>query len=318
MPNFDGGTYFFTALIPIDNRELAERDGVVSSPAHFLRQTLETLPTAMQSPATIEANTRLGVLSPFASNGRTHFARLFLIDDTFFNGRSQKDALLEILPKNNPMKPKPVDQLTCPYLAFVADFDAASGDVSEVQRWLMELWTDMGDKAREIFRYGWDFGTVNDAASFAGWMLRCQVETTMPFHDYWPGRPPLADMDWRPLLIAPALAVVLAAAAGIARGHLRPGLLVFFGLLIVLGAIALLVDRWLINRAAAKPLPPAPGSSLPGVLKALYLQQKFTGLVIAQQGADPQALHQAFGAFLAQAKPDDMNGPTQQRGTIQA
>lgn len=318
MPNFDGGQYYFTALVPVDNQKPLERDNAVSSPVHFLRQRLETLPTAMQSPATIEINSQLGTNSPFARNNRTHFVRLFVIDDTFFNGRSQKDALLEILPRNNPMKPRPVDQLTCPFLAFVAEFDAASGDASEVRSWLMQLWTEMGDDLREIFGFGWDFATVKDAASFASWMMRCQVETTMPFHDYWPGRPPLADMKWPPLLIAPAVAFLLAAAAGIARGHLRPGLLIFFGLLIVLGAVALLIDRWLINHAAAAPLPPAPGSSLPGVLKALYLQQKFTSLVIAQQGAGPQALHQAFGAFLAQAKPDDLNGPTQQRGTIQA
>ena len=318
MPNFDGGQYYFTALVPIDNRELVEQDGVVSSPVHFLRQQLQTLPTAMQSPATIDINTQLGTISPFARSPRTHFARLFLIDDTYFNGRDQKNALMEFLPANNPMNARQVDQLTCPFLCFVADFDAASGDASEVRSWLIQLWGEMGDELRRIFGFGWDFGPVKDASGFASWMMRCQVETTMPFHDYWPGRPPLVDMEKWPLAIAPAIAFVVAAVAGIARGHLRPGILIFLGLLIVLGGIALLIDRWLINRAAARPLPSAPRSDLPGVLKALYLQQQFTGFMLAQQGANPQALHQAFGAFLAQAKPDDVSGPTQQRGTIKA
>jgi len=67
---------------------------------------------------------------------------------------------------------------------------------------------------------------------------------------------------------------------------------------------------------AQAPLPTAPDSDLPSVLKALYLQQRFTDFAIAQQGADDEALYAAFKEFMDTHKPTDVNGPTQPPGVI--
>jgi hypothetical protein len=54
MPNFDGGHYFLTALIPIRTDPVEDPRAAewVTSHAHALRETLATMPTALQSWAT--------------------------------------------------------------------------------------------------------------------------------------------------------------------------------------------------------------------------------------------------------------------------
>jgi hypothetical protein len=69
---------------------------------------------------------------------------------------------------------------------------------------------------------------------------------------------------------------------------------------------------------AQAPLPTAPDSDLPSVLKALYLQQHFTDFASAQQGADDAALYAAFRGFVDTHKPGDTSGPTQPPGVIAA
>jgi hypothetical protein len=59
-----------------------------------------------------------------------------------------------------------------------------------------------------------------------------------------------------------------------------------------------------VDRRAKPPFPTAPGSDLPTILKALFLQQHFTDLAIEGQGLDDGALHARFGDFLELARPD--------------
>jgi hypothetical protein len=89
MPNFDGGHYFLTALIPIKSAEYVEQDGRKNSPVHMVRNALAVLPKARQSPVTEQTEFN----SPFARNTRTHFARLVVIDDVINNGRNPVNAL---------------------------------------------------------------------------------------------------------------------------------------------------------------------------------------------------------------------------------
>ena len=89
MPNFDGGHYFLTALIPIRSNEFIDREGKKTSPVHLLREELAILPKARQSP--VSEKNQLN--SPFARNTRTHFARFVVIDDAIYNGRNPTDAL---------------------------------------------------------------------------------------------------------------------------------------------------------------------------------------------------------------------------------
>jgi hypothetical protein len=127
MPNFDGGHYFLTALIPIKSAEYLEQDGRKNSPVHMVRNALAVLPRrAVAGHRTDRFN------SPFARNTRTHFARLFVIDDVINNGRNPVNALKVAIGsvlgqasavRLNPTTQQPYDQLSQPYLVFVADFD---------------------------------------------------------------------------------------------------------------------------------------------------------------------------------------------------
>ena len=83
------------------------------------------------------------------------------------------------------------------------------------------------------------------------------------------------------------------------------------------GAMGAWLYYYLVDKAQA-PLPTAPDSDLPSVLKALYLQQHFTDFVIAQQGAEDASLYAAFKAFVDDHQPADTADPTQPPGVIAA
>ena len=100
MPNIDVNTYFFTAVVPVCNEGIVDRDGMKSSPIHVVREVLETLPTALQSHATEE----IGLNSPFARNLRTHFARIVVLDQPNFNGRDHSDALVDTITRHQPAR----------------------------------------------------------------------------------------------------------------------------------------------------------------------------------------------------------------------
>jgi hypothetical protein len=80
-------------------------------------------------------------------------------------------------------------------------------------------------------------------------------------------------------------------------------------------ALALIVCFLIVWHVGSAVWPKAPHSDLRSVLKALYTQQQFVRFATAQQGAEDQALYDAFGAFCAEHKPSDLSGPTQAAGT---
>jgi hypothetical protein len=79
----------------------------------------------------------------------------------------------------------------------------------------------------------------------------------------------------------------------------------WWGAALALGIVALLLyGVWRFVLAwGARPFPTAPDSDLPSVLKALFLQQAFTGFATDSQGLDAVRLHSRFGAFLAATQP---------------
>jgi len=282
-----------------------------------VREILETLPTALQSHATEE----IGLQSPFARNLRTHFARFTILDQPYFNGRDHNDALLSRLRRTDLLTHQPVDQLSCPYLLMMIDFDlleahegTGSGE-GEPRRYLEELWCEMEPELRSIFGYCYSFPDVHDAASFATFLLACQVETTMPFHDYW----------WKPPVL-PSLSILKLAAAPVG-GLLLPLIAVAFKLLgwdmafllgIVLLIAGLVFDYFLVMQRGNRAFPAAPETSLRHVLKSLYLQQAFTRFAMAQQHRDPGEWGAAFRTFLETHRPGDLDGPTQPPGVIRS
>ncbi len=329
MPTFDGGHYFLSALVPI--RTDTMDDGFAkTSPVHALSKRLDTLPPAAQTPACH------GQQSPFARNTRNHFARLVIIDDVAYNGREPGSKFWSLF--DNLTVAQPQDHLSCPFLFFAAEFDAKSGADGERDSYLAELWNSMGHELRDIFRFCQGFeGRVKDEISFAKYIADCQLETTMSFNDYYVG--PIET-----LLIKPAqkhLWLVGAGAAVIALGLIAALYLIGTGLfaqswvsplwhaviLTVLCVVALCIviiaAYAAVMVAGSRPFPTAPDSNLPTVLKALHLQRAFTRFAIDSQmhafgtdAASGQKLYDDFATFIADNKPSDLAGPTQQPGVI--
>jgi hypothetical protein len=309
MPDLDGGHYFLTAILPIDNRGVFEHAGVISSPVNLVRDALEALPTALQSPASEE----IGVQSPFARSLRTHFARLFVLDQPHFNGRDRADSILATIERADLLSPEPVDRLACPYLVFVVDFDPAPAAAHEPRAYLEELWGLACDELSSVFRYCYGFDERGDAAAFASFVMRGQVETTMPFNDYWFTPPPLPSLSLWLLAAPPLLAVVIGVLSVVPGGWPWWGG-ALLGAALVISAIW--ADYAWLTAAGARPFPPAPNSTLRDVLKALYLQQAFARFAARSQGHSAAELRSAFAAFVARERPGEVAGPTQPPGVV--
>jgi hypothetical protein len=320
MPTFDGAHYFLSVLVPIKTKPI--KDGqIATSPVHALRKCLDKVAPAAQTPACC------GGQSPFAQSNRTHFARLVIIDDVAYPGRLGRNTLLNAITGENLTLAQSQDHLSCPFLFFAVDFDAKSGADHERNSYLEELWGTMEKDVREIFAFCEGFDSkVKDARSFAAYMASCQLETTMSFNDYYvdPINLPVWQSDaykWGAIVSAAAFVVGLVAtllllvAALFARG------------LSLVGAVALglvlLAAYMSVMAAGGKPFPAAPDSNLPTVLKALYLQRKFTRFAIDSQmdaagtdEASAKKLYDDFKAFVATNKPTDIVAPTQPPGVV--
>lgn len=331
MPNFDAGRYFLTVLAPI-----LPGDGNGVSHRHALRAELSVLPTALQTPATC----RIGLNSPFAANRRTHLARFVVIDDLVFNGPAPIDPILGRITGRDPIQAGPVDQLSTAWLMFTAEIDAVRTDgetlpadlppagQDEVRdAYAATLWTTMEPELRRVFRHCYGFDGVKDAATFARFIARAQVETTMSFNDYYTTPVTLPVLPLKAIaavVLVPLAVAVLALIGWLAHSHavpvlslvikLRPLPTLFWSLLATLAAL-FLVYRYILAQGA-KPLPPALDASLPEILKALHLQSAFAGFAEHQQGLDAAALHTAFGGFLEQHRPLEA-APAQPPGVIQ-
>ena len=315
MPNFDGGHYFLSVLIPIRTDAEQNDAGCWRSHVDLLREELALLPTAQQNRVSRGA----ALNSPFARNTLNHLARFVVIDDVVCNGRVPTNALLARLRGENPLTPQPVDRLKCSYLFFGADIDAESGDDAALRRYTDALWSTMQEELCAVLRHCLAFeARVTDAESFFRYIRACQIETTMPFNDYWADGLPAKNANLLPLLAAPALTAVIALLGFVLHLFDVDGWIwVSLIALAVTGGLGVWLYHHLVAKAQA-PLPTAPDSDLPSVLKALYLQQHFTDFVIAQQGADDAALYAAFRDFADTHKPRDVQGPTQPPGVIAA
>jgi len=320
MPTFDGGHCFLTTLIPIETADVVDRGGWKSSHVQMAREALAVLPTAHQSAVT----ETLACNSPFAKCTKTHFARLVVLDDVIYNGRMPTSALLD---QSDRTIPQAIDHLPWPYLIFTADFDAPEGTDAELRDWLENVWTKMSADLEPVFRHCFEFGRkVASARDFADYVLACQVETTMPFNDYWHVSPPLPSLTMPALigvgagswlltgaiLYAVLYALGWAVAFGWSWGFVVQALL----LAVLAAAPALYILYRLIMARGLKRFPMAPNSDLPSVLKALYLQRQLIPFVVRMQGESDQALYDAFGKFLDTVQVGNVAAPTQSPGVI--
>ena len=334
MPNIDGGHCFLTVLAPIQvDTMVGPVVGRSYAHQHQLAQKLALLATGRQTAASPPD----AWPSPFAANQLNHFARFVIINGPAFNGRVSPNTLIARARDINPLTPQPVDLLNTPYLLFAADIDAPEGEAS-VRAYIHTLWDTMQSDLKVIFDHCEGFAGVNSAERFYDYIKRCQVETTMPFNDYWLDglALPKTQLPTGPLLGTAAIAI-LALLAWLAVLFINGMLFlldieggftevvanaVALGAIIVpllIGAVllvAFVLFGW-VRRRSAVPFPTAPGADLPTVLKALFLQQQFTRFASEVQGLDDHALHRQFGAFLDAVKPSEAS-PTQQPGQVRA
>lgn len=317
MPDLASGHYYLTVLAPIH----------VDADPHeqLLAQELALLPTGRQTMGPLDSTP-----SPFARNTLNHTARFVMIDSPRYNGRVSGNTLISAIKKVDPLIGQPVDRFPVPFLLFAADIDAPGDDGEAALRaYTHVLWDTMKGELRAIFGHCVGFEQVADAASFHAYIKRCQVETTLPFNDYWahgltppPGLP--LDLISRAAGVAGravAISVAAFAAATLvnagltltdAHGQLvdwirTGGLWITVAMLAVFALAALggLAGYVAMLMVARRGLPTAPGSDLPSILKALFLQQNLTTFAIEAQGLPDQALHDRFGAFLSAVRPQD-------------
>lgn len=336
MPDHDGGHYFLTVLAPIRTELMqSEKPGRSHSHLHRLAQKLALLPTGQQTAAPLPPG---AWKSKFASNTQNHFARFVIVPGPAYNGRLSCDTLLGLLRGTDPLKPQAVDRLRTPYLLFAADIDASDDPDTALRAYTDTLWATMRADLEVIFGHCEGFDGVDTDESFYGYIRKCQVETTMPFNDYWPVQFPVGNralpttsLKWMGIVAALALVVWLAAlllngvfavlgvdnaavrlvAKTAAWGAIVVPLLLCLVVLVTYGLL-----RW-IRKQGRGSLPAAPGSDLPTVLKSLYLQQHFTRFAIEAQGLSDADLHARFAAFLAAVKPAKAT-PTQPPGDVSA
>jgi len=114
------------------------------SPLAIVRDRLDAFPTDH--------------LSPMATVPNTYFSRIFVLDDVVYEA-----------------KPANLDRLESNYLVFTADF------YGELEPYLQGMWKEAEPFIKDVWEFCVGFTEVRDAASFARYIRRCQVETTFYF-----------------------------------------------------------------------------------------------------------------------------------------
>ncbi|NSX54610.1 hypothetical protein [Parasulfitobacter algicola] len=328
MPDLDTGHIFLTTLAPIKT----SNTGGSTSFEQQARIALAKLPTALQSPAT----QNIGINSPFARNTRNHLARMFVLSDVIYNGRTGQNPVVGTIMGVNPTDLQKVDKLNAPYLVFCAEIDAITEDGAPLPTdlspdeqkqvraaYARKLWHTMEFEIQDVYSNCVGFENVDDADQFAAYLERCHVETTMPFHDYYLELPPFHNLAVKPLLAAVLVPAVIAILSLLMRvfGLLTLPWIGFSTLwtFVIAATLTVGISIWAIRFAiknGEKPLAPGKYDDLPSVLKSLYLQQHFSDFVVKHQGTTAAKLHKDFGAFLKRHKPDDTTTPTQGPGII--
>ena len=150
MANTSGQAFALTTLCPIINGESATKSplSINDSQSHDkeIQRLLHSLPTNEDS--------------FFANTDNTYLARLFILNDVFFQ-------------QGNEVKR---DHLKSKYLCFNSNF------YGELEPYLTTLWNNNESSVREIWQHCVAFEQVNNAEDFAAYIKSCQVETTLFFN----------------------------------------------------------------------------------------------------------------------------------------
>lgn len=170
-PNKSGNATALTVLCPIINRVVNGR-----SSADITRERCLRLPIHEKS--------------PLAKVPNTYLARLFVLDNVFYESLPGSDSIfnfseiISIFVDSARTKALPQkDQLKSKYLVFSSNFH---GDLDTYLRGMWEKWSydDGGQKrdVRYIFENCVAFEGVTDSASFISYMKRCQLNSALFFN----------------------------------------------------------------------------------------------------------------------------------------
>ena len=171
MANTSGNAYALTVLAPIQNGYIGE-----ISYAEVIRNRLQDLP--------------LHEDSPLAKVPNTYLARLFILDDVFYECNTANDALFNFgdlfsffsdrfrqaaLPRK--------DNLRSKYLVFTSDFH---GDLDVYLTGLWNKWVFREKNEQRDVRHLWEycvgFDQVTDSTSFIRYIKECQLNATLYFN----------------------------------------------------------------------------------------------------------------------------------------
>jgi hypothetical protein len=150
MANTSGQAFALTTLCPIINGDSSSKSlsAVNDRESHDkeIQRLLQSLPVNEDS--------------LFANTDNTYFARLFILNDVFFQ-------------QGNDVKR---DHLKSKYLCFNSNF------YGKLEPYLTSMWNNNEDLVREIWQHCIAFDQVDNADDFIAYIQSCQVETTLFFN----------------------------------------------------------------------------------------------------------------------------------------
>lgn len=218
------------------------------------------------------------------------------------------------------------------------------------------LWNTMNNDLIDLYSNCVGFELVASADDFADYLERCHVETTMPFHDYFSTESDVqtvSDLYDFPASSYLSIGKRLGIVAGLTAFFIAVGFLLFlisaistafnfafgtsllenllvatkvliwmpwavlsFLVIVLLLALLVFVGINRVTKGGELNWPHAEFDDLPSVLKALYIQQKFSQFVINNQGTGDKELHEKFKQYLANHVPEEKMYPSQAPGVI--
>jgi hypothetical protein len=150
MANTSGKACALTALCPIINGDSTSQSLIAvndrQSHDKEIQRLLQSLPANEDS--------------FFANTDNTYFARLFILNDVFFQ-------------QGNDVKR---DHLKSKYLCFNSNFHG------KLEPYLSNMWSNNENLVREIWQHCVAFEHVDTADDFVAYIKSCQIETTLFFN----------------------------------------------------------------------------------------------------------------------------------------
>lgn len=147
MANKSGKAYALTTLCPISIGNIVDENGVErESYDKAVRRLLQDIP--------------LNEKSFFSQVDNTYFARLFILNDVFFQQGNEFEQ----------------DHLKSKYLCFNSNFHG------DLEPYLINMWNKCESEIRTIWQHCVGFKRVNTALEFVHYIKDCQLKTTLFFN----------------------------------------------------------------------------------------------------------------------------------------